>query len=134
MLYEVITNQRDNRYANELAGNGLYSLFFAFRHNELDYKQFYVSLPKATAGRLVRAQLATPEARFDDNKPLDLRRKISHQGPEKRLNVVLISVESLSGEYLDSMGLGNPKGLTPNLDQLASEGMLFTQMYRNNFV
>ena len=45
-------NQRDNRYANELAGSGLYSLFFAFRHNELDYKQFYVSLPKATAGHL----------------------------------------------------------------------------------
>lgn len=122
-------NQRDNRYANELAGSGLYSLFFAFRHNELDYKQFYVSLPRKTAGELVRAQLTTPEARFDDNDPLDLRRTISHEGPEKHLNVVLISVESLSGEYLDSLGLSSAKGLTPHLDQLASEGMLFTRLY-----
>lgn len=42
-------------------------------------------------------------------------------------NVVLISVENLSASYLGSFG--NPAGLTPRLDALAKEGVLFTQLY-----
>jgi len=43
------------------------------------------------------------------------------------LNVVLISVESLSAEYLGKFG--NTRGLTPNLDRIADEGLLFTGLY-----
>ncbi|HET9627838.1 MAG TPA: hypothetical protein VFP84_41050, partial [Kofleriaceae bacterium] len=32
-----------NNYANELASNGLYDLFSAFRNNELDYNKFYLT-------------------------------------------------------------------------------------------
>lgn len=32
-----------NSYANELAGNGLYGLFAAFRNNELDFTRFYAT-------------------------------------------------------------------------------------------
>jgi phosphoglycerol transferase MdoB-like AlkP superfamily enzyme len=42
-------------------------------------------------------------------------------------NVVLISVESLSAEDLGAFG--NPQGLTPHLDRLAREGLLFTRLY-----
>ena len=41
--------------------------------------------------------------------------------------MVLISVESLSASYLGSFG--NQTGLTPRLDALAKEGVLFTQLY-----
>jgi phosphoglycerol transferase MdoB-like AlkP superfamily enzyme len=40
--------------------------------------------------------------------------------------VVLILVESLSARFLGAFG--NPDGLTPNLDRLAHEGMLFTDL------
>ena len=120
-------NQRQNQYANELAGNGLFSLFGAFRNNQLDYQRFYAKMPLEQAARLVKAQLATPDARFVSEDPLDIRRMIHHAAPEKRLNVVLITVESLSAKYLGS--LGNDQGLTPELDQLANQGMLFTQLY-----
>ncbi|MFC3914669.1 LTA synthase family protein [Pseudaeromonas sharmana] len=120
-------NQRTNQYANELAGNGLFCLFGAFRHNELDYQRFYPTLPLAEAGRLVRASLQTPDSQFVSAQPQDLRRQIRHAGAEKRMNVVLITVESLSANYLGVFG--NPHHLTPNLDRLAAQGMLFTRLY-----
>ena len=119
--------QRSNRYANELAGNGLFSLFAAYRNNQLDYQRFYSSMPIEEAGRLVKQQLASPEATFLNDDPLDMRRNIVHQGTEKRLNVVLITVESLSGSYIGA--LGSQEGLTPELDKLASQGLFFTQLY-----
>ena len=46
-------NQRHNQYANELAGNGLFSLFGAFRNNQLDYQRFYAKLPLEQAVQMV---------------------------------------------------------------------------------
>ena len=88
-------NQRRNQYANELAGNGLFSLFGAFRNNQLDFQRFYATLPVNEAAQRVREQLATPDATFVSNNLLDMRRLIRHRGTEKRLNVVQITVESL---------------------------------------
>jgi hypothetical protein len=48
-------------------------------------------------------------------------------GAEKQLNVILIMVESLSAEYMGTFG--NKKNLTPNLDKLAHEGLLFSNFY-----
>lgn len=118
---------RENRYANELAGSGLYSLFYAFNNNELNYRHFYPTENDISAASVVREQLATPEAQFVSTQPNDIQRNIQHAGTERRLNVVLISVESLSADYLGKFG--NAKGLTPNLDRLADSGMLFTRLY-----
>ncbi len=54
-------------------------------------------------------------------------REIVNAGPEKPLNVVMVSVESLSAEFLSPFG--NPRLLTPALDRLAKEGLLFTRLY-----
>ena len=42
-------------------------------------------------------------------------------------DIVLISVESLSAEFLGVHG--SRQGLTPNLDRLAAEGMMFANMF-----
>jgi len=52
---------------------------------------------------------------------------VTGRGPEKRLNVVLISVEALSADFMAAFG--NREGLTPRLDALAREGLLFTRLY-----
>jgi len=52
--------QGGNTYQHELASNGPYQFFAAFRNNELDYDQFYSSLPPEAAGRQLRAELAEP--------------------------------------------------------------------------
>ena len=118
---------RENRYANELAGSGLYSLFYAFNNNELNYRHFYQTEDDSSTNAIIRQQLATPDAHFITASGSVVSREIKHIGAERHLNVVLISVESLSADYLGKFG--NKQGLTPNLDQLADTGMLFTRLY-----
>ena len=105
--------------ANDLAGNGLYEWFAANYRNELSYDRHYAAIPIEEAMALVR------EALHADGEGVE--RRISSPRPERRLNVVLISVESLGAEFLGSYG--NPHGLTPNLDRLAEESLWFSRVY-----
>lgn len=117
----------DNAYVNELAGNGLYELFSAYRHNELDYEQFYKGLPPEEAFSSIHQLLKTPEAEFTSTDPFSIERTITHTGAEKKLNVVLISVESFSADFMACFG--NKKGITPFLDSLSDHSLLFTNLY-----
>jgi len=117
----------ENTYVNELAGNGLYELFAAYRNNELDYAQFYQKIPNEEAFKMIRKEIKTAESHFVNDDPFSIERKIVNQGPEKRLNVVLISVESLSADFLGTFG--NTQKITPNLDSLAQHSLFFTHLY-----
>ena len=116
-----------NRYANELAGDGIYSFFAAFRNNQLDYTRYYAVREEQPLFKHLRELLAEPGTRFVSDDPMDITRRIVGRGPEKRLNVVLITVESLSAEYLGIFGSNT--GATPFLDALSHEGLLFTNLY-----
>ena len=95
-----------NVFQRELASNGPFQFFAAFRNNELDYQQFYATLPDARAAALLRAELSEPIARFVGSDPLDIRRAIDNPGLERRSNLVLVTIESLSAKYLGTL-LGN---------------------------
>jgi phosphoglycerol transferase MdoB-like AlkP superfamily enzyme len=120
-------NRSDNAYVNELAGNGIYEFFSAYRNNELDYDRFYRTLPDADAFAKVKELLKSPDSRAVGTDAHDIARAIENPGPEQHLNVVLISVESLSGEYLTTFG--NTKGITPQLDALADNSLFFTNLF-----
>jgi phosphoglycerol transferase MdoB-like AlkP superfamily enzyme len=120
-----------NAYANELAGNGLMTFFAAYQRNELDYDRFYATLPATRAAQILgelgveREPLSRalhPE--HDESEAFDPAHSPFKRPPR---NIVLISVESLSAKFLGSFG--NPDGLTPRLDALAREGLLFTRLY-----
>ena len=102
-----------NAYQNELASNGPFQFFAAFRNNELDYPQFYASLPGEQIAGLLRDEVSEPNARFLGSDPQDIRRVIDNPGQPRRLNVILVTIESLSARYLGSFG--DKHGLTPNL-------------------
>ncbi|WP_049623645.1 LTA synthase family protein [Frateuria defendens] len=125
----TIKDRTANNFVNELAGNGVYQFFAAFRSNHLDYAHFYRTLPEEEAFARVRERLKTPEATYVSADPRDLTRAIRHVGPEQHLNVVLISVESLSADYLGTFG--NRQHLTPNLDALADKSLFFDRVYAN---
>ncbi|MGA7438324.1 MAG: LTA synthase family protein [Luteibacter sp.] len=132
--FAVDASMRDgqrNQYMNELAGDGTYEFFAAFRQNELDYAKYYPSLPKDQAFGELRTLLKTPDATFTSTDPMDITRRIDNAGPEKKLNVVLISVESLSGDYVEGLSVSKHKHLMPNLDALASKSLFFTELYAN---
>lgn len=113
----------------QLAGNGWFEFLHAFRHNEIDYAQFYRTVPLAEAFRVLRGEFeeGAPDQRFVAEARLPIERDVTGRGPEKRLNVVLVTVESLSAEFLGAFG--NTRGLTPRLDALAREGLVFTRLY-----
>ncbi|MFZ3154332.1 LTA synthase family protein [Pseudomonas sp.] len=116
-----------NAYQRELASNGPFQFFAAFRNNELDYQQFYSTLPESEVAGLLRNEVSEPNARFIGSAPLDIRREIDNPGQPKRLNVVLVTIESLSAKYLGSFG--DSRGLTPNLDALRKQSLAFSNFY-----
>jgi len=117
-----------NAYANELAGNGVFSFSAAAHRNELDYDKFYKTIPQEQAD-IILAKNGL------ERKPLSavqtelVKTNLPETGPFKRRpkNVILISVESLSAEY---MGIyGNKENLTPYLDKLATESLVFDKLF-----
>ena len=116
-----------NTYQRELASNGPYQFFAAFRNNELDYAQFYAVLPDQEVAALIRKEVSEPNARFVGTDAQDIRREIDNPGSFERRNVVLVTIESLSAKYLGSMG--DTRGLTPNLDALRKRSLFFKNFY-----
>ncbi len=118
-----------NAYADELAGNGLFSLAAAMRRNELDYDRWYATIPQKEADDILhglqveRVPLSAPASPgvmddvADDEVPFSRTPR----------NVVLVTIESLSAEFVGVYG--NKEGLTPELDRLAAEGLRFTDVY-----
>jgi hypothetical protein len=64
-----------NTYANELAGNGLYDLFAAFRSSELDFRKFYVTRDDETVLAALREQLRERNNRFTSGDVHHIARK-----------------------------------------------------------
>ncbi|GAB7530692.1 LTA synthase family protein [Pseudomonas sp. 3A(2025)] len=116
-----------NAYKSELASNGPYQFFAAFRNNELDYAQFFASLPAQQAGRQIRAELADSEAAFIAADPMDIRRRVTYAGEVRRPNIILVTIESLSAKYLGSNG--DTRNLTPYLDALRKQSLYFNNFY-----
>lgn len=119
----------NNHYTQELAGNGTYQFWHAFRHNELDYERYYAAIPNDVALQKLRTLLKTPEATYVSNDIHSIERQITHKAPEKRLNVVLISIESMSADFLKAYG--NTQGITPNFDALRDQSLVFDRLYAN---
>lgn len=113
-----------NQYANELAGNGMYDFGFAFWNNQLDYDTFYQTIPLDKATSILRGERSEKSA---DTAALGTAREIIATEKENKMNVVMISVESLSADFLGSFG--NTQNITPHLDSLANKGLLFTNLY-----
>jgi phosphoglycerol transferase MdoB-like AlkP superfamily enzyme len=119
--------QGGNAYQNELASNGPYQFFAAFRNNELDYPQFYSSLPPAVVAQQIRAELSEPNAHFISEDPQDIRRMIDNPGTVRKPNIVLVTIESFSAKYMGSNG--DDRNLTPNLDALRKQSLYFNNFY-----
>ena len=113
----------------ELAGNGYYDFGRAFRSNDLDFRKFYRTIPDQVAITEMREEFeeAVSTSKFTDNPAHPLERIIKADGAPKPLNIVLVTIESLGADYVGVLG-GRP-GLTPNLDRMAREGLLFKQIY-----
>lgn len=107
----------NNTFAQEIQANGFPKFYHAFTHNELDYFQFYPTLKQSVAEEHLLKQFQPPQ----------LARKVISGNPELKKNVVLISIESLSADFLAHYG--NSQKITPFLDSLAENSLMFTNLY-----
>ncbi|MCU7953637.1 MAG: LTA synthase family protein [gamma proteobacterium symbiont of Bathyaustriella thionipta] len=118
----------ENNYTKELASNGPYQFFASFRNNELEYTQFYQEIDNLKADKIIRNSLKNDYSTFlYPDQLFNIERKIDNPGTEKKLNVILISIESLSAKYVGSFG--NTENITPFLDQFSKESLFFTDFY-----
>jgi phosphoglycerol transferase MdoB-like AlkP superfamily enzyme len=111
-----------NVYAQELSMNGLFSFAAAMRRNDLDYDRFYATIPVTDAAKILNA--LKHQDQNDHDFVLDKQTSPFIKRPK---NVVLITVESLSAEFLGSYG--NQENLTPKLDAIAQQGLVFDKVF-----
>lgn len=116
----------NNLVLNELGKNGTFSFFSAFKSNELDYETFYPKIDDKEAYSVLKKNLLQENQAYATNKWDDISR-ITKSDNEQRPNVILIAIESFSGDFLKAFG--NKDNLTPNYDKLANEGIFFTNLY-----
>ena len=107
-----------NQFLNHAAVNPVFSLFSSLDKVE-DYDAEYNFFSEQQRAQLV-AGLYPKEAPAE----IELLRT-------QRPNIVLIILESFGAKYIESFG-GMPD-ITPNLDCLAREGVVFSQCYANSY-
>ncbi|MBE8724655.1 LTA synthase family protein [Flavobacterium hungaricum] len=114
------TENSKNIFVNELQSNGLYKFYLAFQNNKLDYYKFYKTLPNQEAFAILKEQMPTISGK-------NTLRNVTNDSIEKHKNVVLITIESLSADFMEIYG--NKQHITPFLDSLAQKSLLFTNTY-----
>lgn len=118
-----------NAFATELSGNGLFTISAAMRRNELDYDKFYRTMPQETADAVLKGMGVKRMPLSGEQAGGEKIAAAAGESPfiKKPRNVVLISVESLSALLVGAYG--SELGLTPNIDELARNGLKFEQVF-----
>ncbi|HEY1192594.1 LTA synthase family protein [Flavobacterium sp.] len=114
------TETSKNIFVNELQSNGIYKFYLAFQNNKLDYFKFYKTIPDQKAFALLKQQLPAISGK-------NTIQDVKNDSVEKHKNVVLITVESLSADFMKMYG--NKQNITPFIDSLAQKSLLFTNLY-----
>jgi len=89
-------------------------------NNELDFDTFYKTMPNKEAFALLQKQLPGIAGESSLHKTIS-------DSAEVHKNVVLITIESYSAEYMKAYG--NEDNITPFLDSLSAKSMQFTNLY-----
>ena len=117
-LWGVLSLPSTNQYVAQLEQNGSCNFCIAFNESMLEYDRFYPLLPQNEAIALYRQ-----ESKLDANGQKVLGNSMVNNRP----NIVLITVESLSADFLTRYG--NDENITPYLDRLMKRGLVFDSLY-----
>jgi len=112
--------------ANDLALNSTYTLLYAIGETRLEPEGGfrYGRMDNATAVEKVREEMNVDTELFTSRVLPTLHEQSGTNRAPK--NLVIIVEESLGAEFVGSLGGLN---LTPNLDELAQDGIWFTNLY-----
>jgi phosphoglycerol transferase MdoB-like AlkP superfamily enzyme len=116
-----------NNYNQELSKNGFYSLFSAFRNNELDYYEFYKTEDNVKVLKKYHSLVLSQNSKFLNKDLNNTYREVSNRKEEKKYNVMLVMIESLSAEFMGAYG--DKRELTPKLDALSEKSLFFSNFF-----
>lgn len=119
-----------NRMVNEITKNSLHNIVYAIyaskKHDAKDIQKRYGKMQISEAISRVQKRLnINPD---DENLPFTRVQK-SHFKSTNPKNLVIFIQESLGYQFVEAVG--GEAGITPNLNRLAKEGILFSDMYSN---
>lgn len=109
-----------NHYVDQIGRNGIDCFVRAFFNNTLEYNKFYTMLPEKEVKRNYY-KLADLNANGE--------KELSTKGVSQLKNIVLITVESLSADFLTRYG--NKQSITPNLDVLMTKSLVLDSLFAN---
>ena len=117
----------NNRLLNELAKNTIHNVVYAaysrVAHDGTADKYGSMKIDEALqrVGKRLNIE-STGETPF-------MREVASHFSSDKKKNLVIFLQESIGAQFVAAIG-GEP-GITPRLNELSEEGLLFTRLYSN---
>ncbi|MBO9731976.1 MAG: sulfatase-like hydrolase/transferase [Chitinophaga sp.] len=126
LISNTWAEQSKNRYAQELSKAGVYSFVSAYLNNELAYDKYYLLEDNSRAFDRMRTLLQSPDSHYLENGNSILR-SITDTTAHVTPNVIMVTIESFSADFMTRFG--NTQHITPILDSIAKEGILFTNMY-----
>lgn len=124
-----------NRILNEVTKNSFFSIMYAIysskKHSTHDVAKRYGKMDISEAIKRVQKRLNLENT---DEKYVLTRLEKSHfNTPEmksvKKQNIVIFIQESMGYQFVQAVG--GEAGITPELNRLAKEGILFTNLYSN---
>ncbi|MGE0582273.1 MAG: LTA synthase family protein [Steroidobacteraceae bacterium] len=118
----------DDAMVNSLVPNSAYTVLSAARGlaNERLTSAIYGRMPLAEMTRRVRAGMGVPAADFLSPERPTLHRQRASVRRDRPLNLVIVLEESLGAGFVGRLG---GRGVTPNLDRLADQGIWFNRLY-----
>lgn len=118
----------NDQLANVMGVNSFYTVAYAaysLKH-EVEPSKLYGKMDEAEAYARVKKYMDVPADAFTDTQIPFLHMLEPNSVRTRPYNVVVFLQESLGAEYTGVLG---GTTLTPNLDKLAKEGLLFTNLY-----
>ena len=119
-----------NRVLNEITKNSIYGVGYAvyvnIEHEGKNISKRYGTMDIKEAIKRVENRLNIKS--LDEKFPLKRVEK-THFKSNKPKNLVIFLQESLGAQFVEAVG--GEKGITPNLNRLAKEGVLFSELYSN---
>lgn len=113
--------QTNNAYYNEIQANGVFRFYEAFLKNELEFSKFYATLPEAEAEAIVHGIYNS------EGENIRMIQPVLPDSAELHPNIVLITIESLSADFMERYG--NQLHLTPTLDSIANKSVVFEKVF-----
>jgi phosphoglycerol transferase MdoB-like AlkP superfamily enzyme len=127
LVNQSLRDFSESSYLTELCSNGPYQFFAAFRNNEMDFKKYYSAIEDKDAVNTIRPLIKAEGGEFVQADSADTFQEVKSDAEEKKYNVILVQIESMSADFLGIYGNGNR--LTPFLDGLSERSINFTNCY-----